>query len=313
VNHRILAVLALLAAGCSAAGSHDEPGAPAAASTSSNGDGLGQEPTGPTGQVGLQLVLPGDAQIATVNYTIAGPNGSANVVKSGQIDVHAAGGTAVLVTLQAATGYRIALSASSVDAGVSCSGVANFDIQARATTKVAVQLACSSSSAGGHTTVINGTSFDCAAWGAVTASPDETMVGNPVSLTATATGPMPANLTYAWSAPSGQFGTPDEATTTFTCTQPGTIPITIVVGDGPVPAGSTCNAALDTDTITVTCSGTQTQPDGGTDGGTMDAGGGTDGGSPPPPPAPALPLWGAGALAVGIARLGTRRKKTSAS
>jgi hypothetical protein len=274
--------LLLFGAGCSAN--------PGDTGTRGNVASSGSTPSadpGETGSVGLTLTLPGDAQIATVNWVIAGPNDAATVVASGTVDVHASAAASFLVpSLAPATGYRVVLSAAATDGGVTCEGEAPFAIQARMSTKVAVQMACNAGAAGGHTTLVNGMGFDCAAWTSVTASPVETAVGSPVSLAAIAIGPVPANLTYQWSAPSGQFAMASSASTSFTCTAPGTVMVTLTVADGPVPAGSTCNPALDTDVIEVTCTGTA-----------------------PPPAAPALPAWALLLLALSMAGAGLTSRR----
>jgi hypothetical protein len=179
------------------------------------------------------------------------------------------------------------LSAISEDGGVSCAGSATFDIAARATTHAAVQLACSAAKSGTQTTLVNGTSFDCATWNTLTASPTQAAVGAPVSLAATASGPIPANLTYSWSAPSGRFSNATAASTIFTCTTSGPVVVTLVVGDGAVPEGSVCNPDLDTDTVTITCAGN----------------------GPPPPNAPALPAWAVVLLCATTMAIGTAAGK----
>ena len=270
--------LLLFGAGCSA-----NPGD--TTGTSGNAAPSGSDPSadpGETGSVGLTLSLPGNAQITAVNWVIAGPNDAATIVDSGTVDVHASAAASFIVpSIPPATGYRVVLSAASTDGGVTCEGEAPFAVQARMSTKIAVQMACNAAAAGGHTTLVNGMGFDCAAWTSVTASPVETAVGSPVSLAASASGPVPANITYQWSAPSGQFAMASSASTSFTCTAPGTVMVTLTVADGPVPAGSTCNPSLDTDVIAVTCTGTAPPP--------------------PPPSAPALPGWALLLLALGMA------------
>jgi len=287
--------ISMAVAGCSAdaTGPDVPPAAPSAqpAAATSIADGN-------TGSVGLRLTLPNGSQIATVDWTIAGPNGAPTVVQSGVLDVHASAGISFQVSnIPAASGYQIVLSAAPSDGGASCEGSATFGVMSHATTDVDVQLICTASTAGGHTTVVNGTSFNCAAWGSVDASPIETSIGGtPVTLAATASGPAPASLTYNWSAPTGQFSSATAANTTFACTEPGPVAITLVVGDGPVPAGSKCNSAIDSDTITVTCTGTSPPP------------------PPPPSQAPALPPWALVALALAAGGLGaraTRRRSTT--
>jgi phospholipase C len=118
-----------------------------------------------------------------------------------------------------------------------------------------VALQCTSRTPDSGSALVNGSTFDCATFTSATASPAETTVGGSITLGATAVGPNPGGLTYSWSAPFGTFGNANAATTTFTCTTPGMIPVTLTVGDGPVPAGASCDTSLDTTTIQVACDG----------------------------------------------------------
>ncbi len=270
-RHAVLGALLLAGTGCSGG-----PASPEAEESANQAD---------TGTVGLSLTLPGGAQIATINWTIAGPGGAATVVTSGHVDVQNSAAFSVLVPLiPAATDYRVVLSAVSADGGLGCEGSAEFDVTAHAITSVSVQLECSAAGMGSHNTLIDGESFDCAAWQSVTASPAQTTVGSSVSLAVSASAPTPSNVTYLWSAPSGQFSAAGAAATQFTCTQAGAIPVTVVVADGPVPAGSMCNPAQTTDTITVSC---------GTGNGGM--------------PTPATPAWALALLAAGLVGARTLR------
>jgi hypothetical protein len=271
----VLSALAL--AGCSAPPDGDS-GTQGAPNTSS---GTVAKYDGPTGNLGVALTLPNGSQVASVTWVIAGPDGAATVVTSGAIDVHESGGTQFVVALPPASGYHVALSAVSSDMSVTCGGSADFGITARKTTAVSVQMGCNTGAAGGHSTLVTGESFDCAAWDSVTANPVSIEVGSSSSLVASATGPNQGAVTYAWSAPSGGFSSPSLATTQFTCTQPGIVPVTLVVGDGPVPQGSTCNPKLDTDTIQVTCTDATAA-------------------------APAVPAWMLAALATGLAFAGSQ-------
>jgi hypothetical protein len=261
----------------------EEPNTPTPAEgTSATGANGPAASADQTGSVGLELTLPGGEGVSVVHWTLAGPNNAATVVQSGSVDVHASAGAMFLVSrIAPASGYAMILSAESTDGGVSCEGSASFAVTAHTTTTVAVQLGCTAAGMGGPGTVVSGTLFDCASWNTVTASPAETTVGSSVALAATATGPIQANVSYSWSAPSGQISGATSANATFTCTAPGPVSVTLRVGDGEVPEGSTCNPTLGTDVITITCTGT-----------------------PPPPAAPALPPWGLLALGLGILGFG---------
>jgi hypothetical protein len=283
---RTLGIVALSAAflGCSGdPGGSDEP---ARMVTLSPPGAEGSD----TGSVGFQLTLPSGQQIAVLSWAVSGPNGLSTVVQSGTITAQSAGVTFLVGNLAPAPGYRVTLSGTSSDGSVTCTGSASFAITPRTTTDAVVELACSTATQGSQVTLVNGTNFDCAAWNNVSASPTETTVGNQVMLTATAAGPVPANLTYSWSAPSGSFGNSSAANTTFSCTAVGAVNVTLVVGDGPVPPGSSCNTSLDTRTIVVQCDPA------------MQAGGGPGSGSTP---APALPLWATVALGLAISGVGS--------
>jgi hypothetical protein len=162
----------------------------------------------------------------------------------------------------------VALAATSTDGTVNCSGSASFSVTARATTNVTVFLQCNTAVPESGSAAINGRTYDCATIRGVSVSPSETAVGTSLGLSATAVGVDPGSLVYAWSAPSGTFSAPTAADTNFTCTQAGTVAITLKVSDGPVPDGGSCNAATSTATVQVICTapadgGADASPDGG--------------------------------------------------
>jgi hypothetical protein len=233
-----------------------------------------------TGSVGMDLTLSGGENVAVVNWSITGPRGAATVVQASSVKVQASAIQFLVSNIPAASGYSVALSSASTDKSVTCSGSAQFDVTAHAMTHVAVQLGCVSTGSGSTGTNVDGTSFNCAAWSSVTANPLETKVGSTVVLSAVANGPQPTLLTYAWSSSTGAFSPPNAATSSFTCTQAGQATVTLVVGDGPVPAGSTCNPTLDTTTVTVTCD------------------------APTTVAAPGMPAWGLMALVAGLLAIG---------
>jgi hypothetical protein len=287
--------LALVASATGCSGPNGEEASP--------GDTVTLTPSDPnsdtTGTVGLQLSLPSGQQIPVISWSITGPNGAATVVQSGTAKSQSIGVTFLIGNIPAGSGYQVSLSGTSSDGSVICAGTASFSIVARMTTPVVVELACSTATSGSHVTLVNGDTFNCAAWANVSASPTTTTVGSSVNLSATATAPSPSALTFNWSAPGGTFGNRTAANTTFTCTAAGTVNVTLVVGDGPVPAGQSCDPSLTTRTIPIQCQ-PSTQSDAGSDAGAA------DGGPPPPPPAaPAVPPWSFGSLVLALAALGS--------
>lgn len=311
---RLLPVVALSAVLAACSSGSDGSGGPSRTVTLGAPGAVGSN----TGSVGFQLTLPTGQQIPVLSWAVSGPNGLSAVVQSGTLTAQSAGVTFLVGNLPVASGYKVSLGGTADDGSVVCAGSANFAIVTRMTTDVVVELACSTATQGSHVTLVNGTSFNCAAWGNVSASPTETTVGGQIMLSATATGPSPGNITYGWSSPSGTFGNGSAANTTFTCTAVGPVNVTLVVGDGPVPSGNSCNASLDTRTVVIQCAAVGGGDSGAGDAGGGDAGGGDAGagdagggdGGPPPPPAPALPPWAAlalGAALVGMGSLASRR------
>jgi hypothetical protein len=205
------------------------------------------------GSVSLELSLPGGEQVNVIDWAISGPNGAATVVQSSSVQVQALAVQFLVSGIPAGSGYDVTLSGTSTDSAVTCSGAAQFSVTAHATTLVAVRMACAFVSTTGHGTTINGTTYNCASVSSVSANPIGVTVGGSIALSALASGPVPSMLTYAWSSSTGSFSEPNEATTSFTCSQVGSAMVTVTVGDGPVPAGSACSATLDTTTITVAC------------------------------------------------------------
>ncbi len=253
VLHRVLllgAVGAAVAApqlGCSSPAA-SEPGDPASGST--------QPGASATGFVGMQLTLPGGEPIDSIHWTIAGPNGSSNVVQTGTVSVANSTKPSFLVgNIPAGTSYTVTLSGTSTDGTVTCVGSVAFSVTAQMTTTVTVSLQCTTTAPEAGSVIVTGSTYDCATANSVSASPAETTVGHSVAVAASATGPNPSGLTYSWSAPSGSFDTPTAQTANFTCAVAGPVTLTVTVSDGPIPDGGACSAALATATLAVTCDG----------------------------------------------------------
>jgi phospholipase C len=213
-------------------------------------------PSEGTGSVGLKLTLPGGAQINSISWTITGPSGASTVIQSGTVNVQNSTGINFVVGgIPAGTGYSIALTGASTNGSVTCVGSATFSITARTTTSVAVPLQCNTAPGQAGTVSVTATTYNCATINSVTANPSETTVGNSIAVSGAATAPNASGITYAWSAPTGSFSAPNSAQTNFTCGTTGNVTLTLTTTDGPLPAGSSCNAALSTTTVQVVCDG----------------------------------------------------------
>jgi hypothetical protein len=239
------AALAAQQVGCSST----QDGSPSAASP---GPGNGQPDL--VGSLGVALTLPGGESISTLNWVITGPNGASTIVQQGTVNVQNSLSVSFTVGgIPAGTNYNIAISGTSTDATVTCGGSAPFNVTARTTTSVSDFLQCNAALSEAGSVAVSGQTYNCAAVGSVTVSPSESTVGGSVALTATATAANLGGLTYAWSAPTGTFSAPTAASSSFTCTAAGPVTLTLTVGDGPLPDGGSCNAALASTTVLVTC------------------------------------------------------------
>jgi hypothetical protein len=207
--------------------------------------------TSESGGVSAALSFPGGDAISTVNWVITGPNGAATIVEQGTADLQDASTLTIVVGgLPPAATYVIAVSGTS-DGGSTCVGTIQFSVAARTTTSLSVPLSCGAATADSGVVAITGKAFACASVTGLWAMPSEVIVGHALTLTASASAPDPSSILYTWSAPSGSFLNANGATTNFTCMTAGSVPITVTVSDGD---GGTCNPALSSSTVLVTCS-----------------------------------------------------------
>jgi hypothetical protein len=218
------------------------------------------------GTVAFLLTVPNGTELDAVGYRLT--NGAGATVQSGQISVKDSQSIQFqLGNVPPGGGYTVTVTASG-PSGVTCSGSAGpFSVALRATTSVQVGMACYAPGSDAGTVFVTGQPYLCGTWNSIaTVGPDnqgtngsEVDVGGTITLVASATGPDPKGLTYTWSSssPIGTFGPNNpngtSDTTTFVCSVPGTTTITLVVGDGPVPSGATCDPTQTTVTAVVTC------------------------------------------------------------
>jgi hypothetical protein len=208
-------------------------------------------------------MIPGGADLSTIAWTIAGPNGAATVVRSGSVTVEQSATIAFVGNaIPAGAGYSVSLSATSTDGKVVCSASGSFDVTAGSTSQVFVPLQCNPAPAGSRTTLVTGTIFNCAAVTSLNVNPTEMIVGASAMVSAKASGPVVSALTYAWAtsnpavgtlSATSLSGTGTSAAISFLCNAAGTTTLTLTVGDGPVPASSSCNPTLDTTSANITC------------------------------------------------------------
>jgi PKD repeat protein len=217
----------------------------------SGGSSSPQQSAEHAGRVSLQLQRADGTTLNTVNYVIVGPSA---YTKTGSLDVSNSSTVSGLISaIPGGAGYSIALTASSTDASLSCSGSASFDVTVHQTTQVKVALSCKAAAKTGSV-LVNGALNICPSADGINASPSELTVGSSVALAALAhdTDAAPAALGYQWAASSGTLSNATAQNPTFTCTAAGPATLTLTVSDGDTSAGCT-----DSLTTTITCDAPQ--------------------------------------------------------
>ena len=184
-----------------------------------------------TGMVTVALVIPSGAAINSVAFTITGPG---SFSRTGTIDVsHSSTISASVGSIPAGGPYTVNLTATATDGQTTCGGMQTFNIAAGMTTPVTVHVLCHEPARTGSVLVTGGVNV-CPVIDGISSSPSEVVVGSSIALAAAAhdADSAPAALTYAWTAPSGSFASAVGQTTSFTCTQAGTVSISLTVSDG---------------------------------------------------------------------------------
>jgi hypothetical protein len=231
MNKRTSLVLIALAGGSLLAACNSDSNLAAANGASEGG----------VGSVSLALQVAPGVTINSFSYSLTGPSpsmGSINVTNSSTV-------SAIVSPVPAGMGYALTLNGTSTDGQTMCSGMSgSFNVNAGMTTTVMVAVACHKAKTTGSV-LIQGNINVCAEISSVSATPP---VGNTIAITAMADDPdsAPGPITYQWTTSSGTLSSATVANPTLTCTQPGTVNLTLTVSDGD-PACS------DTFGVTVAC------------------------------------------------------------
>lgn len=199
------------------------------------------------GTVGMELQIAPGVTINTVNWTIS--NSTSGFSRMGSVSVRFSNTIAFQVgAIPTGAGYSISLTATSVDGAFTCSGSASFSSNAGAITPVSLTLSCSTAPGGAGTIVVIGTTQVCANLDSLGASPLETAVNTPISLSATASaGNLP--VSFSWTATAGSFDNASSATPIFTCpSTPGNVTITVTA----LPSAASCPTTT-SQSVSVTC------------------------------------------------------------
>jgi len=219
----------------------------AACSSAPNADEPGSASDGSVGSLGLELQLAPGITVNAIGWSIS--NAGSGFARSGSVNVQNSNRVRFQIgAVPSGAGYRISLTATSVDGSLTCAGSASFDVTQSMTTNVAVNLSCAPAAANTGTVVVTGTTEICANLDSITVLPLETTVNQPIALSAAASaGSAPASFT--WTATAGSFDDPSSATPIFTCPElAGTVTITVTAS----PSSAACTTVT-SQSVDVTC------------------------------------------------------------
>jgi hypothetical protein len=129
-------------------------------------------------------------------------------------------------------GYDATVAATSADRKTTCQGAAKFDVKPNATTIVRVALTCTIVGDGQVHVVV---SVECPQFRVTSfmVSPLMASVGRTIAVSATAGDADGGPITFSWSAPAGAFADASSMQTSYTCTAPGAMPLTVTAQWGP--------------------------------------------------------------------------------
>jgi hypothetical protein len=176
-----------------------------------------------TGTVALAISA-GGISVRSLRATVRDASGT--ILLDADRDVSSTGATFELeLVVPVGVGYSLSLHAES-EAGVRCTGEAEFDVVENATIVVPLSLTCEPS--GGVRVV--GTLTPTQACPSVGLAPlaGPVTVGETVQLSAAAPG---GNPSLAWAASGGTLSSSPSATATFKCTEPGPVTLTLTATD----------------------------------------------------------------------------------
>ena len=179
------------------------------------------------GNVDLIVDVPADVELTPLEFEIS--EGDAPVAAGRIAAPRAARELSQLVTrVPVSDDARVDVTGMSSDGLEGCTGSAPFAVARNATTRVRVTLVCQGVDDGMvHITI--GIVCPGAHLVSLTVSPLSASVGETIDVAAVDRDPDAGVLRYAWSATAGTFEAPSSATTTYRCTSPGAVTMSLVV------------------------------------------------------------------------------------
>jgi hypothetical protein len=199
-----------------------------------------QAPTPDSEMQKAALTIPPSATLNSANWWLIAPDGTttSGTTPVGSTKIVSVPGSTL--NLAPSTTYQLILSGVASDGITGCSGSTIFTSAATMPQSkvISVTLACTSTDSG-QLLVTNTVVNSCPVIDGVSANPASVVVGGTMALGVTAHDPDsgPAALAYQWMASSGTLSGANTASPTFTCTQAGSVTITVTPSDGDANCG----------------------------------------------------------------------------
>jgi hypothetical protein len=197
---------------------------------------------GPSGNVFLQVTITGDAPVTEAQYDIVRPGGD-KVTGTIQGSPPDPSFTRLISHVPVGNDYQGHVIAHSSDQQIVCEGSTTFDVHPNSTTLVKLAVGCHGVNDG---MVVITVGVVCPGFviQALNVAPLSASVGGTIDVNAAATSIDAGTPTYRWSAPVGSFARTAEAQTSYTCTTPGPVALTVTASS---------DACRDSQSVTVEC------------------------------------------------------------
>ncbi|HVZ20061.1 MAG TPA: hypothetical protein VG871_03305 [Vicinamibacterales bacterium] len=203
---------------------------------------VGCNEPGPAGNVYLQVTITGDAPVTEAQYEIT-RDGADIATGTIQGSPPSPTFTRLISHVPVGKGYQGHVVAHSPDQKIVCEGSTTFDVRANSTTLVTLAVGCHGVD-DGMVVITIGVVCPGFAIQSLNVSPLSASVGGSIDVSATAPSIDASAATFHWSAPVGSFSRTTDAQTSYTCTTPGQVALTVTASS---------DACRDSQSVTVEC------------------------------------------------------------
>jgi hypothetical protein len=178
------------------------------------------------GSVELGFGIANGLSISAFDYSVGG-NGFGPAEGTIRLGDPGATVSAFVGGIPAGTRYQLTLSARTDDGGTFCDAVSAFDVVPPETSALAISMVCVNANTV-RTIDVGGTAHVCPAMASTTFA----LLDGAVTLSASAFSFDSTPIAFRWEASAGTLASPDEAVTSYGCSEPGAQRLRVTVSDG---------------------------------------------------------------------------------